>query len=154
MVALAAIIRALAVALWVGGMAALDFIDAPLRFTTPALTRNQAVALGQAVFVRFNRVEVVLGMVAVRAAAAGRSARWTLAVAALMLVLALVQKYREEGAAFVPKYLDMLAAGGSLAPDELVGRLGVDVKDPAFWELGLRLLDGMVTEAEQLAAQV
>jgi len=105
MVALAAIIRTLAVALWVGGMAALDFIDAPLRFTTPALTRNQAVALGQAVFVRFNRVEVVLGVVAVAAAAAGRSARWTLAVAALMLVLALVQT------AYLTPEITRLAAG-------------------------------------------
>jgi uncharacterized membrane protein len=91
MTAIAAIVRTLAVALWVGGMAALDFIDAPLRFTTPALTRNQAVALGQVVFARFNRVEVALGAVALAAAAAGRSARWTVAVLALMLVLALVQ---------------------------------------------------------------
>jgi oligoendopeptidase F len=71
-----------------------------------------------------------------------------------LLVLALVQKYRQEGAAFVPKYLDMLSAGGSQSPDVLVSRLGVDVKDPAFWQLGLRLLDEMVTEAEQLAGQI
>ena len=71
-----------------------------------------------------------------------------------LLVLALVQKYKQEGAAFVPRYLDMLAAGGSEAPHVLVGRLGVDVNDPAFWELGLRLLADMVAEAEQLAAQL
>jgi oligoendopeptidase F len=69
-----------------------------------------------------------------------------------LLVLALVQKYRQEGETFVPKYLDMLRAGGSEAPHVLVGRLGVDVTDPAFWGLGLRLLDDMVTEAETLAA--
>jgi len=68
-----------------------------------------------------------------------------------LLVLALVQKYRQEGPAFVPKYLEMLSAGGSEAPDVLVKRLGVDVSDPAFWELGLRLLDDMVSEAEELA---
>jgi oligoendopeptidase F len=68
-----------------------------------------------------------------------------------LLVLALVQKYRQEGEAFVPKYLQMLSAGGSEAPDVLVGRLGMDVTDPAFWELGLKLLGDMVTEAEQLA---
>jgi oligoendopeptidase F len=68
-----------------------------------------------------------------------------------LLVLALVQKYRQEGAAFVPRYLDLLAAGGSEAPHVLLSRLGVDVNDPAFWELGLRLLDDMVTEAEKLA---
>ena len=57
-----------------------------------------------------------------------------------LLVLALVQKYQQEGEAFVPKYLDLLAAGGSAAPDVLLAKLGVDVTDPGFWELGLKLL--------------
>jgi oligoendopeptidase F len=69
-----------------------------------------------------------------------------------LLVLALVQKYMQEGGAFVPRYLDLLAAGGSDAPQVLLGRLGVDVNDPGFWELGLRLLGEMVSEAERLAA--
>ncbi|MFQ3650431.1 MAG: M3 family oligoendopeptidase [Gemmataceae bacterium] len=68
-----------------------------------------------------------------------------------LLVLALFKKYEQDGAAFVPAYLEMLAAGGSRPPHELVGSLGVDVTDPAFWELGLKLLDEMVSEAEQLA---
>jgi oligoendopeptidase F len=71
-----------------------------------------------------------------------------------LLVLALVQKYRQDGAAFVPKYLDLLASGGSAAPHVLLARLVVDVNDPGFWELGLRLLDDMVSEAEGLAAQL
>jgi oligoendopeptidase F len=68
-----------------------------------------------------------------------------------LLVLALVQKYKQEGAAFVPRYLELLSAGGSDAPHVLLRKLGVDVNDPAFWELGLRLLDEMVSEAEELA---
>jgi oligoendopeptidase F len=71
-----------------------------------------------------------------------------------LLVLALVQKYREEGPGFVPRYLELLAAGGSDAPHVLLGKLGVDVNDPEFWSLGLRLLDGMVSEAEALAARL
>jgi oligoendopeptidase F len=71
-----------------------------------------------------------------------------------LLVLALVQKYKQEGPAFVPRYLDLLAAGGSDAPHVLLGKLGVNVNDPAFWELGLRLLDDMVSEAEELARKV
>jgi oligoendopeptidase F len=70
-----------------------------------------------------------------------------------LLVLALVQKYKEDGPSFVPKYLDLLAAGGSDRPDRLLARLGVDVNDLGFWELGLRLIDDMVTEAEALAGQ-
>ena len=91
MTTLAAVVRTLAVALWIGGMAALDFVDAPLRFAAPALSRNQAVALGQAVFARFNRIEVACGVAALAAAVAARSARWTVAITALMLLLALVQ---------------------------------------------------------------
>jgi oligoendopeptidase F len=71
-----------------------------------------------------------------------------------LLVLALVQRYRQEGSAFVPKYLELLSAGGSEAPDVLVSRLGVNVTDPAFWELGLRLLGDMVSEAEKLAGSL
>jgi oligoendopeptidase F len=71
-----------------------------------------------------------------------------------LLVLALVQKYKQEGAVFVPRYLELLSAGGSDAPHVLLGKLGVDVNDPAFWELGLRLLDDMVSEAEKLARSV
>jgi uncharacterized membrane protein len=105
MSAAAAAVRTLAVALWVGGMAALDFIDAPLRFATPGISRNQAVALGQAVFVRFNRAEVALGVVAVAAAALARSARWTLALTALMLALAAVQTF------YLTPEITRLAAG-------------------------------------------
>lgn len=71
-----------------------------------------------------------------------------------LLVLALVKKYEQEGAAFVPRYLGLLAAGGSQAPHVLVGQLGIDVNDPAFWDLGLQLLGDMVSEAERLAGQV
>jgi len=69
-----------------------------------------------------------------------------------LLVLALVQKYKQEGPVFVPKYLELLAAGGSDAPHALLARLGVDVTDPGFWELGLRLLADMVGDAEGLAS--
>ncbi|MGE3820261.1 MAG: M3 family oligoendopeptidase [Isosphaeraceae bacterium] len=71
-----------------------------------------------------------------------------------LLVLALVRKYKEDGTAFVPKYMELLSAGGSEAPDRLLSRLDVDVNDPSFWELGLQLLDDMVSEAEALAAEV
>jgi oligoendopeptidase F len=67
-----------------------------------------------------------------------------------LLVLALVQKYKQDGPAFVPRYLELLSAGGSDAPHVLLGKMGVDVNDPGFWELGLRLLGDMVSEAEAL----
>jgi oligoendopeptidase F len=36
----------------------------------------------------------------------------------------------------------------------LLARLGVDVTDPGFWELGLQLLGKMVDQAEELAAKL
>lgn len=71
-----------------------------------------------------------------------------------LLVLALFQKYKQDGERFVPKYLELLASGGSDAPHVLLAKLGVDVTDPTFWELGLRLLAEMVADAEKLAEQV
>jgi oligoendopeptidase F len=71
-----------------------------------------------------------------------------------LLVLALVQMYKQEGDAFVPKYLELLSAGGSEAPHVLLGRLGINVNDPGFWVLGLKLLDEMVSEAEKLSGQL
>lgn len=71
-----------------------------------------------------------------------------------LLVLALYQKYKEEGQDFVPKYLTMLSTGGSEAPHVMLSKLGVDVTDPGFWELGLQLLDQMVSEAEKLAGEM
>ncbi len=68
-----------------------------------------------------------------------------------LLVLALYQKYRQDGERFVPRYLDLLSSGGSNAPHVLLKKLDVDVTDPSFWELGLRLLGEMVTDAEKLA---
>ena len=70
-----------------------------------------------------------------------------------LLALAVYQRSLEEGPSFVDDYLDFLAAGGSTPPDVLVRRLGMDITDPDFWNAGLRILDGMVTQVEDLAAQ-
>lgn len=70
-----------------------------------------------------------------------------------LLVLALFELYRREGPAFAPKYLDLLAAGGSESPPVLLSRVGIDLKDPAFWQLGLNVLRGMVDEIRALATE-
>jgi oligoendopeptidase F len=60
-------------------------------------------------------------------------------------------RYEQVGDGFAEQYLTMLAAGGSRSPAELVAMLGLDIKDPSFWNAGLDLLDGMLKEAETLA---
>lgn len=69
-----------------------------------------------------------------------------------MLVLSLYAMYRRQGASFVPKYRELLAAGGSASPVELAGRVGLDITKPAFWKQGMKLIDELVTETEELAS--
>jgi oligoendopeptidase F len=68
-----------------------------------------------------------------------------------LLVLALLHRYDEEGEAFVPRYLDLLRAGGSDSPNALLARMDLDIADPGFWNGGLAILEGMLAEAEALA---
>ena len=70
-----------------------------------------------------------------------------------LLVLSLYKQYRHEGEAFVPKYLGLLAAGGSASPDRLLQeKMGIDIAQSNFWLEGLGLLEQMVSEAEKIAA--
>jgi len=71
-----------------------------------------------------------------------------------LLVLALYKLYQEEGASFVPKYLDLLAAGDSDYPDRLLARVGVDINDSDFWQKGIDVIEEWVTQAEALARQL
>jgi oligoendopeptidase F len=68
-----------------------------------------------------------------------------------LLVLALYELYRRQGTAFVPTYLDLLAAGGSDTPASLLRPFGIDISDPSFWNLGLEPLRKMVDDAEKMA---
>ena len=68
-----------------------------------------------------------------------------------LLALSIYSRYRAEGEAFVPRYLDLLAAGGSRAPEELAQIVGIDLADPGFWDAGLELIDEQLREAEALA---
>lgn len=69
-----------------------------------------------------------------------------------LLVLALYSRYRREGPAFVDAYLELLAAGGSRTPEELLGRLGIDPRRPEFWQGGVELIRELVAQARELAA--
>jgi oligoendopeptidase F len=68
-----------------------------------------------------------------------------------LLVLALYALYRRQGEGFVPAYLDLLAAGGSDTPVNLLRPFGIDINDPGFWNLGLEPLRKMVDDAEEMA---
>jgi len=71
-----------------------------------------------------------------------------------LLALSVYGRYLEEGEPFVPRYLELLAAGGSRSPEELAAIAGLDLADPGFWARGLDLVREQLTAAERAAAEV
>jgi oligoendopeptidase F len=68
-----------------------------------------------------------------------------------LLALSVYQRYEQTGPELVPRYLEMLAAGGSRSPEELGRIVGVDLADPGFWEAGLDLVERQLLQAEEAA---
>ena len=52
------------------------------------------------------------------------------------------------------KYLDVLAAGDSDYPDQILAKVGVNLSDPGFWNEGLAALESLIEQEEALAARV
>ena len=68
-----------------------------------------------------------------------------------LLALSVYQRYEEQGDELVPRYLDMLAAGGSRSPEALGHIVGIDLADPGFWDAGLDLVERQLSAAEDAA---
>ncbi len=67
-----------------------------------------------------------------------------------LLVLALYRRYLLAPDTFVSGYTKLLSAGGSDWPHVLVGQLGIDLRDPAFWQSGVDAIADLIQEAEAL----
>jgi oligoendopeptidase F len=67
-----------------------------------------------------------------------------------LLVFSLYQQYKAEGESFKPKYLKILSAGGSEAPERILAEAGIDIRSPQFWQGGFDVLSRMVDELEKL----
>jgi len=66
-----------------------------------------------------------------------------------LLVLALYRMYKEQGVAFVPKYLELLSAGGSQSPHDILSKVGVDMTSETFWQSGFDTIKEMVNDLEE-----
>ena len=66
-----------------------------------------------------------------------------------LLVLALYGIYQQQGDAFASNYFDLLSAGGSGSPYELLEPFGIDLDSADFWSQGLAVIDGMLKDVEQ-----
>jgi oligoendopeptidase F len=69
------------------------------------------------------------------------------------LVNALYAVYQAEPQGFEARYLELLAAGGTLRHQELLAPFGLDATDPGFWAKGLTVVAGMIDQLDsELAA--
>jgi oligoendopeptidase F len=66
------------------------------------------------------------------------------------LVNSLYAVYGRADAGFQEKYFALLAAGGTKRHKELLAPFGLDASDPGFWQMGLSVIDGIITELEAL----
>ena len=68
-----------------------------------------------------------------------------------LLSLSLFQRYKKEGAGFAKPYVDILAAGGSQKPEDLLASHGFDISSPAFWNEGFEYIAGQIKTLEGMA---
>jgi oligoendopeptidase F len=66
------------------------------------------------------------------------------------LVNSLYSVYERSNRGFAERYMKMLAAGGTKHHSELLIPFGLDARDPAFWQDGLGVIEGMIDELEEL----
>ncbi len=70
-----------------------------------------------------------------------------------LLALSVYQRYLEVGPAFVPKYIEMLSAGGSMSPEQLGKIVECDLTDPGFWNGGLSIIERQLDDTEAAARE-
>ncbi len=63
-----------------------------------------------------------------------------------LLVLSLYRRYQQEGEAFKPGYMKLLAYGGSARPEHILREAHIDITDPAFWQGGFDVVKVMIDE--------
>jgi oligoendopeptidase F len=69
-----------------------------------------------------------------------------------LLALSVYAQYEARGSDFVPQYLDMLRAGGSMNPEDLGRLVDVDLTDPMFWDRGLDIIERRLDDTIAAAA--
>lgn len=63
-----------------------------------------------------------------------------------LLVLSLYRRYQQEGDAFKPGYMKILAYGGSARPAQILEEAGIDMTDSLFWQGGFDVIRDMIDE--------
>jgi oligoendopeptidase F len=72
---------------------------------------------------------------------------------AALVALLLYSRYRQDADAFAPRYLELLQAGGSMSPADLLAPFGLDLRSTDTWREAFTELDAFRVEAETLSAE-
>jgi oligoendopeptidase F len=67
-----------------------------------------------------------------------------------LLVLALYQRFLDEGESFKPGYLDLLAYGGAAAPEAVLAEAGIDITEASFWRGGFAFVESLLDRLEAI----
>lgn len=67
-----------------------------------------------------------------------------------LLVFALYNQYKREGPSFIPRYKQLLSAGGSQSPDSILTAAGIDMRQASFWQGGFDVIADLVSELERI----
>jgi uncharacterized membrane protein len=113
-------IREVCLVVWLGGLVVIDFVETPIRFRTPEISKEQATAIGSRLFARFGWIQVLLGVILLldsvsMATWAGDAKRadWApLVLIATMFVVATIQS-----AYITPQMLARMGSINTLKPD-------------------------------------
>jgi oligoendopeptidase F len=68
------------------------------------------------------------------------------------LVNSLYGVYEQAHEGFVERYFALLSAGGTRHHTELLAPFGLDARDPAFWQIGLSMIERLIGELEGMEA--
>jgi oligoendopeptidase F len=69
------------------------------------------------------------------------------------LVNSLYGVYQNAREGFAERYFALLSAGGAKPYGELLAPFGLDARDPAFWQIGLGMIEGLIAELEALEGE-
>ncbi len=70
-----------------------------------------------------------------------------------LLVLAMYQRYRDQGADFIPLYLNILSYGGSQSPEYILREAGIEISEPEFWQGGFNYISALIDDLEDAVHQ-
>jgi len=72
----------------------------------------------------------------------------------LLLSITLYEKSKSSGIEFKEQYKEILSAGGSIEPIELIKKAKIDISEADFWKQSFALIENLLEQAEEISKQI